>query len=1262
LQERKILGMIRAAATPEGYVIPVYKENAYGRRRRWAVVKVRARFGQFRADGTWVTKQPTMTARLADSELDAFTSEDQAIGGSKVKIDGLWGGLQPLFFVGQLAKNWGWGALADVEFRVLMHLNASNLRGTEPLDISWGAGGYSIDDLTEFAGRGEEGITFFVSVEGDAPAPAPTAGSPGGRFGADGVRPVTGKAQPSLRPLDETSADTRALTRWDPPSAAPPGALAVNMGRPPDPVESYRPPPWLPSEIFGRVARADYKVIVPTHLTAEKRTIGTGNTARTIWVPYGLGETDKDGNLIGLDPAAPLIFTATEGNPFPARHFVETSSAGVLAAILGEFAEMGLTLNVHDRFQIELAVKEAVAATSTLRAANDFTEVFRDKISRAVSASIGLRLVIDTMEARAWPPSYGTYTDTGHAAVTGEAKEFTWGWFLGLRPRFPFNVGHPYPNESPPADYDPAVNTPFTVTPQPQYGYRRQWPKGAAAERGGSDGRFGLNITTLAIGETQGYWLIEVKSWRHGYLSTYDLKHEEKKVPTTGHSVLAAKEATDLGLMPKALEVRPDFTIGYNLPAGTESTMGSDVIFNPPDTKFIARLLDSIEERLGSYARDLVAEEIFKVKGPRNTQAFLPQMVNGGLPIEVAVTKFYRLPIPWTGWQLPIPVLANRTIRILITARLDEAKFGGVIKTRHYLGERIAAESGQSKSRARIARHAVDPIRFWIIGNLKPEWFFKLATVWFNFTWTEYGETRRKTSLSRWQEDIRGHVSDTQDGAAVITRKVSWSYIADVNLAPQALVDILTFGLLQSRKRIEGPEVPEESSLVETRHDPGLLDRDFHPTLRDYLPFPLPAGPEPPHVAPASARPAWDPLLPHITAHPLAGEAAFPSLRRGLDLARAVTEHPHLLDEVHVVWPGWLTGLSGKITRLLLPPPKPYTPGLWGLFAAVLHNHIWNPQPGTGWFNPENLISSQAHILSSQAYVKSHLLEMLASWIAHDIVLPGRLRWPSATLLMQADVLEVHTARPARDVMTKRFHGNAETVTDGTERVAGTYVGAWVEPGLQEPRKRYDYTNILAPLITVDDISTDVHHSGASVRYSQEHGKKKTGLIFTQLFVKVRYRVGLVPAPIWSKFPGVLTASPTWFEEEDERVIELKVPTRDLPIWLSLTPVPAVSTVQAVQAEGPAATPPAVTEADEPKMPGAYPLPPQSGADLNAAADVTGTPSHAFVPVPSLSLSPSSPSVPAGRQLPAITEPSLPLLPPLQMVPAVSARDGGPVS
>jgi hypothetical protein len=234
--------------------------------------------------------------------------------------------------------------------------------------------------------------------------------------------------------------------------------------------------------------------------------------------------------------------------------------------------------------------------------------------------------------------------------------------------------------------------------------------------------------------------------------------------------------------------------------------------------------------------------------------------------------------------------------------------------------------------------------------------------------------------------------------------------------------------------------------------------------------------------------------------------------------------------------------------------------------------------------------------------------------------------------------------------MTRQFHGNAETVTDGTERVAGTYLGAWVEPGLQEPRKRYDYNNILAPLITVDNISTDVHHSGASVRYSQEHGKKKTGRMFTQLFVKVRYRIGLVPAPIWSEFPGVLTASPTWFEEEDERVIELKVPTRDLPIWLGLTPVRDVSTVKA---EGPAVTPPAVTEADEPKMPGAYPLPPPSAADLNAATDVTGTPSHVFAP------SRSSPSVPADRQLPAITEPTLP---PLQMAPAASARDGSPVS
>ncbi len=160
---------IRQAATSEGYTIPVAKVMAHGRGTQWAVVRVRARFGAYAADGTFVPAQPEMSAWLPDSELDAWTSEDQDTIAAQLRIAGLWAGLQAVIGVGQAFKRFRGGALDGVELRPMYHQRLVRTAGAATGFATWGLSGYSIDDLAEFEGP----VTLFLSVEASGPPAAP---------------------------------------------------------------------------------------------------------------------------------------------------------------------------------------------------------------------------------------------------------------------------------------------------------------------------------------------------------------------------------------------------------------------------------------------------------------------------------------------------------------------------------------------------------------------------------------------------------------------------------------------------------------------------------------------------------------------------------------------------------------------------------------------------------------------------------------------------------------------------------------------------------------------------------------------------------------------------------------------------------------------------------------------------------------------------------------------------------------------------------
>jgi hypothetical protein len=607
--------------------------------------------------------------------------------------------------------------------------------------------------------------------------------------------------------------------------------------------------------------------------------------------------------------------------------------------------------------------------------------------------------------------------------------------------------------------------------------------------------------------------------------------------------------------MPEWLAVRPDMSIPYRLPAEAVPTLRTENIVTPPDVSaFIDKLVGTIRTRFGDHAASSAAQEVEKMLGPYNIAAFMPQIVNGGLPIDVAITQAYRLPVPGTARGVPV-LPATATIRIRIVGRLTDPVYQGVIPTAHFLGTRSGAEGTREQTRNRAARHAIDPVRFWQVYSLPRG---TVNSAWLNFNWTAYRQMLSKAGVATTEEDSKGKTINTGPrGPAQFARTLHLSAAITVDSAPSVMLDAATLGYFQGSENVTVPEPPETAVTFVTEHSTWLLDQLFQPSLADLgrIP-PLPAASAPVPRANPLGVPSWDPSLPRIQVTQLARESDFASLRGGLDVAAALAQSPDLLDDIQVAWPGSLAGLRAKVTRLLLPAATPSSAAGQGLFDSYLrsplNNYLLKPPAGSGWMNPRSLSFRQAAVTTSNPFVKSRLPAMITGAVTTELKLPGRAQWPLADLEMMADVLQVHEGRTMHDVMTRDFQANAAAVQEGTDVVKGTYFGSWVEPALQPKDRPYDYNNGFGPLFGYDHITTNSNSAPSRRRYAQEVGTKKTWVGYTQLFLDVRYRAGVRAhaSGLWGRFPR------EYFTDDEVLRAEIWVPTRHKEIWLNLGDVP----------------------------------------------------------------------------------------------------------
>jgi hypothetical protein len=786
---------------------------------------------------------------------------------------------------------------------------------------------------------------------------------------------------------------------------------------------------------------------------------------------------------------------------------------------------------------------------------------------------------VNKVETIALPLSYGTYNDTGTVAVSGAFGERTgwglagwslreaWSQFLALRVRIPIKFGRTYPNRAPAGNDDPVTNTLGAVTFQPQRFHRLEKTRGTGDERAASVGRMNLEIGPLAIGLASGRYEVVVETWHESrFSSAYGAKQEHSTVPDTGHTVLAASDATALGLMPEGLRLLPDRSVRYRIPDGLESTLGSEPISTPPDAgAFVETLLHQVGARLGARARELVEEEAGKILGPYNGAAFLPEMSNGGTIEHVPIMERYLLPLPGGRHLGTLP--ANRTISILLKARMDGQQFLGVIPTKHYLGLRAGVERAAERYEARMARVGTDPLRFWNI--------FQFASGLVNALWVNwvlgspYAQTSRKAGTSQWAEDSRGMTVDTSPGgAAAISRKVHYSAEVTVGTAPLIPLDFASSGATQTWQRFTIPEDAATASSVITRHDIHTLDREG---------VPAPPAPRAPgrQVPPAAVRqPGWEPELPAVTLGRLGRADSFAQLRQGPVIPA------EKLAEIQVARPGDLITLRGKLARLLLPMAASYVAaqdqaggdgsvrsGLawaaWQNTQAVWANYGPSAPPGASLYKPQSLTIDQAHVFASNTHLTGNLPAMLTGarggqpgFVTADIVLPGRLQWPRVSLEYLADVAAVHiTGRESPNMMDKLFHAHASLSTMQAESLSGTLWSMWVNVSGQLRKRPYDYNNNLGPLVGADHIVWHTYLQKVTDRFGHDFGLKRTHLGMTQVMLGVHYSYGVNP---YRSGRSLLDLARYWpgqrqyFRDDEVRWAEIWVPTVDKHYWEGL--------------------------------------------------------------------------------------------------------------
>ncbi|MER7277847.1 hypothetical protein ABT369_25740 [Dactylosporangium sp. NPDC000244] len=743
LSNDNLAAQMHLLLSSHGYAFRLTRSTVTSRFGDEVVVRVWARQGILAADGSTATFAPARHTRwLPLTEMDANVTSSQDLTTSWAVETGYWTGLHVMHVFETLKTT----VLKSTQFRPIgLGKQAWATGMTAGTEVS-GMQGLSIDEAGEFTAP----VVLFLRIESAGKA-------------------ASGDGSPTL--------------------PVPPALPLVRTASP------------LPASMTAMVP-ADFTDI-------QQPDTGT-------WVPYSLAHLPPSVPALTGADGGPLVFRPTPARPLPRDTRMMLSADDLLRTVVDAVTAMGYkSIAPAARIELEQALAVAMMTANDLLPSPDApaghakqiwsgeivpTPLTSTATGWSVSASVTAKLTFsgtDGLTTFGVANGYGTYTDLGVSSTVAVQQSKTGGLWPALRVRFPLAIDQHLGSWH--IDH-------FNY--QPQLGQRRELTRTSEESITGTTGRMQLDISWLALAEVGAHLELQIETWVNHNPVGHTLswmggradrrQRRSASVPVTGIAGLASADATELGLLPPALRLRYDRSVGYRIPPQLSFGLDHGGLQRAPDLNVLVdRLTASVEQRYGPLVAAAAEQELGKLRGFQGATAALIAMFDqlsitvpvrsylrattprvGPLPIKLGARTF-RPALPPLG---PVPLVpATRTLRFTIRATPIQARYLG-LSTHHNLGRRDDVEVSRTTGEMRRRRLIFDPVRGWFVtgGPL-------VNSAWLHPQAAFYGQTTRTLSDSRVTGNTIATTLDTGSSAPAAVVEELLRSGPDVTAATAAL-------------------------------------------------------------------------------------------------------------------------------------------------------------------------------------------------------------------------------------------------------------------------------------------------------------------------------------------------------------------------------------------------------------------------------------------------------------------------------------------
>ncbi|OKI44026.1 hypothetical protein A6A27_38630 [Micromonospora sp. CB01531] len=912
-----------------------------------------------------------------------------------------------------------------------------------------------------------------------------------------------------------------------------PGAFPVEadpeLGAPP--ADPQAAPPALPRVVSADPISATHTVMVPTEFTEQVVPDPGDGSARR--VPFSVARLIEAGLLprgathLGGPDGKPLEFVPTEEKKLPRNTMLAVGTSGVTRAAVEMLAQGGRRLSAKERVELENLV--AAAGTQANRYLGDRPrQVWSGAAGWGGKAKVRMRFVPEKLRTIGAPEGFGPFSGAAVTSLAGLGSEKVRGGVFALRLRAPADP------EAPQAGAQPSGKHTFTY--QPQGGHRREvrTADGTILSGTTSDDFLDIGRSVVAVVE-KGRWEVHVEFMGR------DAAAEPRTVPTKGLASLSGLDASNLGLMPRGLEITLDTAVAYELPDFVRRSQGiGGPVTEPPDiSNLVDEVVRSVRGRLGEDAAEAVEEQLEKLNDPLTAGAMLEQFF-GTARQTVAAMSHPR--IPRTSVKIPITI-AERTIAVEITAKIADERnsadmFKGVARGWKRLSHTDADGREKQAQEGRLRRWQFDWGRLWLVTL--PE---NVNSFWFQNNISNYRQKTRRRAVKGSAENATVTVVDNRDqrGIAYFELPLLLSAKITADTAPPLTVDAVTLGSLQSGDEWDVAEDEQGrpfSATATVAYDPNLLRARRVPTPPDLLGAGSLADNPAEEPEASVGRPraqAPDTAVPFVPGRPeIKTLTADGSLAQYVRLGYRIS--PALLQEARVEPIADLEEIRQQAFRLAVPEQLPYWTGLVDHVVALWNNYVSNPPPGASFYRSRLFKRDFISAIINKAFLGKRVPDVLTAGIAAPIQNHGRT--PVSTdsdLELFADVIHMRAAGEVTDdVMSKLGSSNADTLDVSIGNATGLWWNPWINadwPKSGPVAKNPDRSNALGILPGGDLIRQNEETAKDSARISSSQVEKTSRRTYTRMVFTVQWSIADTPRkrensrpPLWQHLASRLGA------------------------------------------------------------------------------------------------------------------------------------------